>query len=346
MWWKPEQFQPKAGNLAIREQVVKAIRAFFDDRDFTEVDTPYLQKAPGMEAHLQAFETHYYPPDGSAPDRLYLHTSPEFAMKKLLVGGWRRIYQLAHVFRNCECGTLHTPEFTMLEWYRAGADYSAIMQDSIDLLRSCASRCDIDHFAYNDGHADPFAEWEIISVCEAFATYADIDLTAYLDEETRDSFAAKARECGLHVAADDGWADIFFRIFLAFIEPKLGQGAPTIIYDYPISMAALARARPDTPRFAERFEIYVCGLELANAFSELTDPVEQKRRFEAEMQHKNRQYGTSWPVDEDFIAALEYGMPESGGIALGVDRLVMLATGADDIRDVVWCAAPGETVVR
>jgi lysyl-tRNA synthetase class 2 len=343
MWWHSEHFQARAGKLAVRQNVVKTVRSFFDERDFFEVDTPCLQKAPGMEAHLQAFETRYHSPDGSVSTQFYLHTSPEFAMKKLLVGGWTRIYQIAHVFRNCEGGTLHIPEFTMLEWYRANADYQDIMHDSIDLLRACARGCGIDYFEHGQSHADPFAAWEIISVCDAFEQYATVNLEHYLGEGTCAAFAAKARELGLHVAADDQWEDIFFRIFLEFIEPELGQGAPAIIHDYPVSMAALARPKRDDPRFAERFEIYVCGMELANAFSELTDPIEQRRRFEAEMQCKHQQYGTTWPVDDDFIAALEYGMPDSGGIALGIDRLVMLATGAEDIRDVLWCAPPGES---
>ena len=338
MWWSGEQHSKKYNNLVKRDSIIKAIRAFFDEQDFREVETPYLQKAPGMEAHLQAFATQYHPPDGSAAEQYYLHTSPEFAMKKLLVAGWQRIYQIAHVFRNCEGGSLHIPEFTMLEWYRAHADYTAIMQDSIDLLRACASACDSDRFQYGTQYADPFAEWEMISVCDAFDKYAAVDLEVYLEEGASDRFAGKARELGLHVAEDDTWEDIFFRIFLEFIEPKLGQGRPTIVYDYPVSMAALSRPKQEDPRFAERFEVYVCGMELANAFSELTDPQEQQRRFEAEMARKQALYGAAWPVDDDFIAALEYGMPESGGVALGVDRLVMLATGAEDIRDVVWCA--------
>ena len=337
MWWTAERHSKKHKNLVKRNRIIKAIRAFFDEQDFVEVDTPCLQKAPGMEAHLQAFATQYHPPDGREPEQYYLHTSPEFAMKKLLVSDWPRIYQIAHVFRNYEGGKLHAPEFSMLEWYRAHTDYTAIMQDSIELLRACARACTIDVYRYGSGYADPFAEWEIISVCDAFDKYADVDLERYLESGTDDLFAGKARDLGLHVAEDDAWEDIFFRIFLAFIEPKLGQGQPTILYDYPLSMAALSRQKNDDPRFAERFEVYVCGMELANAFSELTDAQEQQHRFEAEMARKQQLYGTSWPVDDDFIAALDYGMPESGGIALGVDRLVMLATGAEEIRDVVWC---------
>ncbi|HRC27420.1 MAG TPA: EF-P lysine aminoacylase EpmA [Alphaproteobacteria bacterium] len=343
MWWKPEAFASKKEALRCRMGLIRAIRAFFDAQEFWEVETPALQTAPGMEPHLWAFETERLSPDRIAAERLYLHTSPEFAMKKLLVAGAPDIYQIAHVFRNAEGSSLHTPEFTMLEWYRPESGYRQIMDDCVGLLRACAENLKIDTYSHRGVSADPFGAWEIISVCEAFETYADFRLEDVLPEnaggerEAARLFSQKLSATGLHTASDDRWDDLFFRLFAARIEPALGCGRPTILYDYPISMAALARPSPEDPRFAERFEMYVCGIELANAFGELTDPAVQRRRFEADMTLKEQLYGERWPIDEDFIAALSQGMPDSAGIALGIDRLAMLATGAESIQDVQWC---------
>lgn len=353
MWWKTEHFARKKDTLLRRMALIRAIRRFFDEQDFWEVETPALQTAPGMEPHLWAFETERLSPDRASRERLYLHTSPEFAMKKLLVAGAPEIYQIAHVFRNAEGSSLHSPEFSMLEWYRSDSGYRQIMDDCVGLLRACAEALKIDTYAYRGERADPFGAWEIISVCEAFETYADFKLEDVLPQgndaqamaESTHLFSEKVAGCGLHTAPDDRWDDLFFRIFAARIEPALGNGRPTILYDYPLSMAALARQNPEDPRFAERFELYVCGVELANAFGELTDPNIQRTRFEADMALKHELYGHSWPVDEDFINALAHGMPESAGIALGVDRLAMLATNAQTIADVQWCEdARGEAL--
>ncbi|MCB9979086.1 MAG: EF-P lysine aminoacylase GenX [Rhodospirillales bacterium] len=354
MWWKAETFARKKDNLVRRMALIRAIRGFFDAQSFWEVETPVLQTAPGMEPHLWAFETERLSPDRASRERLYLHTSPEFAMKKLLVAGAPEIYQIAHVFRNAEGSTLHSPEFSMLEWYRAESGYRQIMDDCVGLLRTCAEALKIDAYTYRGERADPFGAWEIISVCEAFETYAEFRLEDVLPQgedaqaqtESTRLFSEKIREKGLHTAPDDRWDDLFFRLFAARVEPALGNVRPTILYDYPLSMAALARQNPEDPRFAERFEMYVCGMELANAFGELTDPYIQRARFEADMALKDKLYGYSWPVDEDFIDALAHGMPESAGIALGVDRLAMLATGAETIQDVQWCEdARGEPLL-
>lgn len=329
MWWHLDTYAARRSALTQRAQLVRATREFFDSRDFLAVETPALQVSPGMEPHLHAFRTTLLNPERDAAETLYLHTSPEFAMKKLLVAGLPRIYQICHVFRNAEGSRLHAPEFTMIEWYRACAGYRDIMDDCIALLRHVATALGIDAYRFRGMSADPFVEWEIISVANAFALYAKADLLN-LD-------AGAVRALGLHVADDDGYEDLVMRVLGELIEPKLGQGRPTILYDYPVSMAALSRPKPDDPRFAERFELYVCGVELANAFGELTDSRAQRARFEADMALKTKLYGEAWPVDEDFIAALDHGMPESGGIALGIDRLAMLATGADAIGDVLWC---------
>jgi len=330
-WWHPEDHARRRPALLARGRLVATIRAFFAEHGFVEVETPALQVSPGLEPHLMAFSTELVGPDGARAPR-HLHTSPEFAMKKLLAAGEKRIFQLARVFRNGERAATHHPEFTMLEWYRAGADYRDLMADCEALLRAVQAAAGRP-YAWDGRTADAAGSWREISVVEAFRRFAEFDLEKLLGD--RDGLARAVAGLGLRVAEGDGWEDLFFRVFLDRIEPRLGHPTPTILRDYPISMAALARPKPGDPRFAERFEVYVCGLELANAFSELTDAKEQARRFAADMAFKRQRYGFDYPVDPDFLAALEH-MPPSAGIALGVDRLIMLALGAARIEDVLW----------
>lgn len=335
MWWKPENFKEKQPYLTQRGALIKAVRAYFDGEGFQEVETPILQICPVMDAHIHGFATDLKGIDLKTERTMYLHTSPEFAMKKLMVAGIPKLYQICHVFRNGEGSRRHSPEFTMIEWYRAPGDYTDIMSDCEGLLRSCAETLGIKEYRFEEHICDPFQEFERLSLEEAFKKYADIDLGAFLEDKA--AFRAEiVAKTGLHTADDDGWDDLFFRVMDAKIEPFLGMGRPTILYDYPVSMASLSRKKQEDPRYAERFELYVCGIELANAFSELTDAEEQAKRFKEEMDYKEKLYGERYPVDEDFIDALRYGLPESGGIALGIDRLVMLATGADDIQKVMW----------
>ena len=337
-WWQPYNFVQKRDNLMARAQVIKSLRLFFDGGDFVEVHTPALQICPVMDTHIHAFKTVLKDICLDDSKALYLHTSPEFDMKKLLAAGMERIYQICPVYRNAEVSPLHSPEFTLLEWYRSGADYLVLMDDCISLLRGVAEAVGILEYSYKGVSCDPFTELSKISVCEAFRQYADVDLGDVLDD--RDGFAYVAKSIGVRVIGSDRWDDIFHAVMAEKIEPHLGQGIPTILYDYPVSMAALSRKKIDDPRFAERFELYVCGVELANAFSELTDPVEQRARFEEEMRAKVELYGEVYPADESFFAALKE-MPDSAGIALGVDRLVMLACGVENINDVLW--APVQT---
>jgi lysyl-tRNA synthetase class 2 len=337
-WWHPERFAAKRAHLEVRGRVVAAIRKFFAERGFAEVDTPALQVSPGLEPHLMAFATELSEPgEGKRPR--FLHTSPEFAMKKLLAAGVPRLFQIAHCFRNGERGRTHHPEFAMLEWYRAGAGYRDIMADCEALLAAALAASGRTQFTWAGRSADPTRPWRHLTVAEAFQRFCGIDLLATAPDPlapSRDLLTNAAQPLGIAPHEGDEWEDLFFRIFLERIEPFLGVGAPTILYDYPIAMAALARAKPDDPRLAERFELYVCGLELANAFGELTDAAAQRRRFLADQERKRARYGVTYPIDEDFLAALAHGMPESAGIALGVDRLVMLASGAAHIEDVLW----------
>ena len=266
---------------------------------------------------------------------LYLRTSPEFACKKLLAAGERRIVEFARVFRNRERGPLHHPEFTLVEWYRAGEPYEALMDDCAAVLALAARATGATQFAYRGHTVDPFATPERLTVTDAVARYAGIDLAATLPIEEPQQFAALARNKGIRVAADDTWGDIFSRVLVEKVEPHLGSGRATILYEYPSVQSPLARPKAGAPHLAERFELYACGVELANAFGELTDPAEQRMRLEEQMAEKARIYGERYPIDEEFIAALAQ-MPQACGIALGLDRLVMLATGATRIDQVLW----------
>jgi lysyl-tRNA synthetase class 2 len=337
-WRRRDVHEDRRPFLMARNRIMAAMRVWFDAKGFIEVETAALQTSPGNETHLHAFGTQALRIDGSVAAQLYLRTSPEFACKKLLAAGETQIFEVARVWRNRERGLLHSPEFTMLEWYRADQPYETLMQDCAALMAVAAREAGSSQFSFRGKTADPFAEPERITVADAFAHYAGVDLLASLSETgatQRDALAAAAAASGVRVAADDTWEDVFSRVLVERIEPNLGIGRATILCEYPIAQAALARPKPGDPRVAERFELYACGVELANAFGELTDPAEQRRRFVAEMDDKARLYGERYPLDEDFLAALEQ-MPAASGAALGFDRLAMLATGASRIDQVLW----------
>ncbi|MGU3662847.1 EF-P lysine aminoacylase EpmA [Methylobacterium sp. A49B] len=341
-WWAPDRHADRRPALLLRNRILAAFRAWFEARDFVEAEAACLQVSPGNEAHLAAFATEALGASG-ARTPLYLHTSPEFACKKLLAAGEPRLFSVARVFRNRERGPLHHPEFTMLEWYRSGAPYTELMADCAALLGLAAEIAGIHRFVFRGREADPRAEPERLTVAEAFDRLAGIDLLATVaatGETDRDALAAAVAGADLRVAPDDTWADLFSRVLVARVEPCLGIGRPTILCEYPVSEAALARPAAHDPRVAERFELYACGVELANAFGELTDADEQRRRFEAEMAEKFRVYGERYPIDEEFLQALAR-MPEASGIALGFDRLAMLACGAGRIEDVIWTPVVG-----
>jgi lysyl-tRNA synthetase class 2 len=257
----------------------------------------------------------------------------------LLAAGEIRIFEFARVFRNRERTRLHAPEFTMLEWYRAREDVQVVMADTVTLARRAVQISGGAPLRYRDRACDPFAEPERLSVSDAFRLHAGIELNDALED--RDLFAARARRAGFSITPDDGWSDIFSKIVTAAIEPRLGLDRLTLLTDYHRAEAALARAKPGDPRFSERFELYACGVELANGFGELTEPAEQRARFIAEMDEKQRVYGERYPLDEDFLAALDH-MPQASGVAMGFDRLVMLATGAPGIDDVLWTPLPSD----
>jgi len=338
-WWHPDIFARRRPMLELRGRLTAATRGFFTERDFLEVETPALQISPGLEPHLMAFATELVAADQQSAQPLYLHTSPEFAMKKLLAAGLPRIFQLAHVFRNGERASTHHPEFTMLEWYRTGG-YEGVIGDTADLLRASAGVAGRSQVAWRGVACDLTAEPERLTVQDAFARHAGgIDLLATVGDMA--ALTAEARRIGVRVGEGDRWDDLVLRILAERIDPYLGAGRPTFLLEYPVEMAALARVKPGDPRFAERVELYIAGVEIANGFGELTDAAEQRRRFTADMDLKERLYGTRYPIDEQFLAALEYGIPDSAGMALGFDRLVMLLAGADHIEDVLWMPVAG-----
>lgn len=341
-WWSSSVHADRRRTLLARNRIQAAVRVWLMDEGFVEVDPSGLQTSPGNEAHLHGFATDLIGNDGIAR-RMYLHTSPEFAMKKLLAAGETQIAAFAHVWRNRERGALHSPEFTMLEWYRAGEDYSRLMDDCASILRLAGTAIGATTLRYRDRLCDPGAPPERQSVADAFQRFAGIDLLATVAPQgatDSDALRSAVTDAGLRAAPDDTWSDLFSRVLVERIEPNLGIGRPTILDRYPVAEAALARRCPDDPRVAERFEVYACGVELANGFGELTDAAEQRRRFTLEMDEKQRVYGERYPLDEDFLAALAR-MPDASGIALGFDRLVMLATGAPRIDDVQWTPVAG-----
>jgi lysyl-tRNA synthetase class 2 len=340
-WWSAARHRDRRPFLAARSAITKAIRAWFDEQGFVEVETCILQISPGNEIHLHAPRTELRDSAGQSVTR-YLRTSPEFAAKKLLAAGEAKILEFARVFRDRERGDLHLSEFTMLEWYRANESYEAVMADSIVVIAQAAQATGIGRFSFRGKTADPFAEPELLPVAAAFDRFAGIDLLATVQDGTGDRAAlADAAKDQVRVTDDDTWSDIFSKLLVEHIEPQLGQGRLTVLYEYPAPEAALARTTALDPRVAERFEIYACGVELANGFGELTDAQEQRRRFMRAMDEKQRRYGERYPLDEDFLAAVA-SMPQASGVALGLDRLVMLASGAAKIDQVVWTPPAGD----
>lgn len=322
--------------LLARGGIKRALRGWFEGQGFVEVEPATLQASPGNETHLHAFATERIGTDLQR-ETFYLHTSPEFAMKKLLAAGEEKIFAFAPVFRNREVGPLHASEFTMLEWYRARSSYEQLWEDCAAILRIAAAETRRTIWTWRGKSCDVRTQCERVPLEQAFARHADVALREAIGPGggDRDALARRAKDIGVRVADDDTWSDIFSRILVEKVEPMLGSGRPTILYEYPIVEAALARPSPRDAAVAERFELYVCAVELANGFGELTDAEAQRARFKAWMDEKERIYGERYPIDEDFLSALKQ-MPPASGCALGFDRLVMLATGAERLDQVIW----------
>ena len=313
---KPD-WRPTASieTLRLRARVLAQIRSFFSARGVLEVETPLLAAAPVTDLHLQALSCRYHGPGADGGRELFLQTSPEFAMKRLLAAGSGPIFQICKAVRNGEAGRRHNPEFTILEWYRPDWDHHRLMDEVDELL----------------GEVLGTRPGERLTYAEAFERYAAIDPHSTSDE------ALRLRVEALGMDSTDGLRrdDLLDLILTHVIEPKLGHDQPTLIHDYPASQAALARIRPGDPPLAERFEVFAEGVELANGYHELADPDEQRRRFEADLEARRQAGLPEVPIDDRLLAALDHGLPNCAGVALGVDRLLMLAAGTRDIADVL-----------
>lgn len=345
-WQKLRQHPELWERYFVREHVLTAIRRFFLDRNFHEVETPYLTGSLPPESYLDIFETTLFNRHRNAK-RAFLPTSPEPFLKKLLVAGIGNCFTIPKSFRNTEdMSHTHNPEFTILEWYRVKANYTDIMADCEELLvfintyllrsKPASGTTRATTLRYQGRSVDLTAPWERLSMVEAFGRYAKMDLTRAFTKET---IAPLAKKKGYMVRGTDGWEELFNQIFLNEVEPHLGRGRPTILYDYPFALAALSKRKESDPRFAERFEFYIEGLELGDGYSELTNWKDQLTRFQAERKERKRLGKVEHPIDMDFIEALKVGMPPSGGIAIGVDRLIMLFADARDIADTLFFPA-------
>ncbi len=332
-WQRLQQYPEKIEFLRKREKVLDTIRSFFKKDGFLEVDTPLLVQSPGMEPYLEVFETTLIDSD-SHKKRAFLLTSPEYALKKLLVAGIPKLFSICKSFRNGEgLSHKHNPEFTIMEWYRTNASYTEIMKDCENLFLELAQAMGGSHvWEYQGVEYDLSTPWERISVAEAFQIYCSIDSETLLDEQ---KLLQKGRERGFEVTSETTWEQIYNQFFLNDIEPHFGVKRPTIIYDFPASQASLSKKKDSDPRFAERFEFYIAGIEMGNAFSELTDGDEQLRRFESERAERESLKKTMYQIDLDYIAAIKAGLPPTGGIAVGIDRIAMFFTNAPSIEDVL-----------
>lgn len=312
--------------LVQRAAMLRAVRRFFDGRGYVEIEAPILVESPGMEVHLDAFEVL------GEPRRRYLHTSPEYALKRLLGDGFERLYALTPCFRDEMPSRTHSPEFTMLEWYEVGLDLFGLMDQTEALLAAVATAVHgAPRVTYAGEALDLAPPFERLTVREAFIRHAGVDPWEHREAE---ALRRAARAGGVAVPTESpAWDDVFFQIFLNAVEPRLGRGRPTLLWGWPASQAALARLSPDDPTVALRFELFACGLELANAFDELTDAEEQRARFARDQIERAAAGSSIYPMDEALLAALGRMRP-TAGIALGFDRLVMLLTDAQDIRDV------------
>jgi lysyl-tRNA synthetase class 2 len=337
--WHPESLAARLPFLRRRARLAADVRGFLGARGYQEVETPALVPVPGMEVHLRAFRTLFRPHLGVGEERvLWLRTSPELALKRLLVAGAGPVFELAKVWRNGELSPRHGPEFTMLEWYAPGLGLAALMEETEALCRSVLPA----RVAHAGVETDIAAPFERLTMAEAFRRHCHgLDILATVDAATAEGDAvalhAAARAAGLDVPAGLGWEDAFFHLVLTHIEPRIGRDRATFLTHWPAPQAALARRDPADPCAALRFELFAAGLELANAFDELTDAAEQRDRFLRDVAARQAEAGEEgWNVDEDFLAALEHGMPSGSGIAMGFDRLAMLASGAQHIEQVLW----------
>jgi lysyl-tRNA synthetase class 2 len=310
----------------VRSQVISAIRDFLNRRGFLEVETPVLQPSAGG-ALARPFTTHHHALDQD----FYLRIAPELHLKRLLVGGFDKVYELGRIFRNEGVSTQHNPEFTMLESYEAYANYNDLMATLEEMVHEvCQQVLGTSKVKFGKYNIDFKPPWQRLSLRDAVKEHSQIDFVKY---PTVDELRKKMRSLNIEVDPQKNWAKLIDELLKTFVRPKLIQ--PAIIFDYPVSMSPLAKNKPGEERVAERFQAFAGGMEIANAYTELNDPIEQRKRFEEQLQERQGEDEERWAIDEDFLLALEYGMPPAGGLGVGIDRLVMVLTGQQSIREVI-----------
>lgn len=333
--WKELKDNPRLKEIYIKRlEIIRLIREFFWSKEFIEVETPIALKFPGQELYLNPPELIFHNPKGEF-EKFFLHTSPEYGMKKLLAAGFNKVFQITKCFRDYEAwgdGT-HNTEFAMIEWYRAPGTYFEFMNDAEELFKYVARQYQVSSIKYQGKEIDVLDSWDRKSMKELWKEYVGVNLDDYLEIKELQKLTEKRR---FAISDNDQYEDLFFKIFLNEIEPHLGAKRPVFVYEYPAQMCSLSRRCAYDKRYAERAELYIGGLELANGFGELTDGEEQEKRLEEDRNMRKKLGKPTWEVDQDFIAALASGIPESSGIALGIDRMVMLFTGARSINEVLF----------
>jgi lysyl-tRNA synthetase class 2 len=317
----------------IRIEIIKSIREFFWLQGFLETDTPAAVRLASQEPYLNPVSIMVHDPHGK-PEKFYLRTSPEYALKKLLAVGYEKVFEIGKCFRDFESfGGNHNPEFTMLEWYRAPGTYQEIIDDTEKLFKFVGEKLNKKSVTYKNKEVDISGIWDKKSMKEVWQNFIGVNLDNYL-ELTGMQDLAKTK--GYTIDSADAYEDLFYKIFLNEIEPKLGNDRPVFVYDFPSQMTSLSRLSEQDSRYAERFELYIGGLELANAFGELTDAKIQKDKLEEDVAKRRALGKETWPIDPDFISALQSGIASAGGIAMGVDRMVLLFTGAKDLNETIF----------
>ena len=316
----------------LRADILAAVRTFFRERHFLEIEAPLMTPYPTLDSNIRSVPVSYDTGQKEALP-LYLHTSPEHAMKKLMAAGADRLAFIGKVFRDGEQTKMHNGEFTMVEWYRSRADYQDIIAETADLIRYIAKNIfNTTVLNYQGQTYDLSGKWTQSEVRQLFQTYADIDIAGPVEAS---KLKETAQQHAIPFMADDSWETLYFRLFLTLIEPRLGHTAPEFVIDYPTSMGLMARQKCNDAEWVERTELYIAGVELANGYSELTDPVEQLNRFKADAAIKKNECGLEYPIDHELIEALYDGLPPCAGMALGLDRLIMLFLDKTDIQDVL-----------
>lgn len=344
--WQMLKSDPKMWErFYTREKIVRSIREFFYSRSYHEVETPLLVPAVIPESYLENFTTTLLDRSRNKTS-LFLTSSPEASMKKLIAAGMKNCFEITKSFRNGETDSFtHNPEFSILEWYQIGDDYKAVMDESEKLIRQICKTLHIKELVYQDKKIEMNKPFIQMSVMDAFKMYANISLDKITNKDGRteeDIFdvsmiASLAQNKGYHCEKTSSWEQLFNQIFLNEVQPRLSElTQPIFLYDYPKPMAALAKTKTSDDRFAERFELYIAGLELGDCYTELTDATEQKQRFRQSLKEIDSLHKQPVTADQDFLDALKIGLPACAGMAMGIDRIVMLFTDAPRIRDVIF----------